>query len=314
MGTTEKQRQKQRLAKIYKQSKLKSPYTNWSFVRRFWVFQNERIPLIAMAVVALSLTAAVTRLHGNFYWPDVLIASAMVVLYFLQIRLADEPKDFEHDNKYYPHRPVQRGVITLRELARLKNGIIVSFLLLAVVTGSRVVVLLAVFQQFYSYLTRQEFFMRDWLRQHFLTYQFSHYVQLFILSWLILTVLDVQSPGVRFVYFVYAMLMIGMVEASRTIGGEDKRAAKDRYSYRLGMGLALSSFVAFTLAVTGYTVFLVDRAAEDLPWLVLALGLLVITASIIKYIQQPTTKSAELMNGASLVMYLSSAITLLLSA
>ncbi|HTE57967.1 MAG TPA: hypothetical protein VK694_04445 [Verrucomicrobiae bacterium] len=310
MGTKEKQR----LSKIYKESKLKLPYTEWSFVRRFWTFQNERIPLLAMAAVALSLTTAVTKLHGNFGWPLVLIASAMVVLYFLQIRLADEPKDFEHDNKYYPHRPVQRGLITLKELAQLKNGVIGSFLLLGVLTGSWVVVLLAIFQQFYSFLTRQEFFMRDWLRRHFLTYQFSHYVQLFILAWLILTVLEVQPLAERFVYFVYAMLMIGMVEASRTIGGEDKRAAKDRYSYRLGMGLALSSFVAFTLAVTGYTVFLIDRTAKDLQWAVLALGLLVITVSIIKYMQQPTTKSAELMNAASLVMYLSSAITLLLSA
>jgi hypothetical protein len=306
-------KEQQRLAKIYRESKLKPPYTQWSFARRFWTFQNERIPLVAMAAVGLSLAAGVTKLDGSFEWASVLIATGMVILYFLQIRLADEPKDFEHDNKFYPHRPVQRGVITLKELSQLKNIGIGIFLGLAILTGSWVVVAFALLQQGYSYLTRQEFFMRDWLRQHFLTYQFSHYVQLFILAWLILTVLAIQPLGERFMYFIYAMLMIGMVEASRTIGGTDKEAAQDRYSFRLGIGIALSAFIAFTLVVAGYTIFLISRLDAYILWPVLALGLAAVGWSVIKYRSQPTTKHAELMNGASLVMYLCSALTLLLS-
>lgn len=309
MGTDEKDR----LERIYRESKLKSPYTQWSLARRFWVFQNERIPLLVMSIVALALTAAVTKANDNFDWLRVLIASLMVVLYFLQIRLADEPKDYEHDNEYYPNRPVQRGVITLRELSSLKNSVIISFLVLAALSGSWVIFLLATFQQFYSYLTRQEFFAREWLRKHFLTYQFSHYVQLFILSWLILTVLSIQPLSERLVYFIYAMLMIGMIEASRTIGGTDKSEAKDRYSYRLGINLALSSFVGFTLVVTGFTIFLINRLDADVKWFVLVIGLLIVTWSVIKYKQRPITKHAELMNGASLAMYLCSALTLFLS-
>ena len=237
----------------------------------------------------------------------------MVVLYFLQIRLADEPKDFEHDNKYYPDRPVQRGVVTLKELSTLKNIVIGGFLVSALLTGSLYVIGLAVFQQFYSYLTRQEFFMREWLRDHFLTYQFSHYIQLFTLNWLILSVLNVQPLSDKLVYFVYVMLMIGMIESSRTIGGTDKIQAKDRYSYRLGLKLALSSFIAFTLAVIGYTVFLVRRLDAKLWWIILLLGMLVIGWSIVKYSRRPITKNAEIMNGASLVMYICSALTLLIS-
>lgn len=302
-----------RLKRIYSESKLKPPYTKWSLARRFWVFQNERIPLVAMALVAFSLTAAVTKANGNFYWPSVLIASFMVILYFLQIRLADEPKDYEHDNKYYPNRPVQRGVITLKELSAIKNSVIAGFFALAALTGSWLIFLLAAFQQFYSYLTREEFFMRDWLRKHFLIYQFSHYVQLFILAWLILTVLDIQPLYERFIYFIYAMLLIGMIESSRTIGGVDKKEAKDRYSYRLGIGLALASFCAFTISVAGYTIFLVYRLETSLLWPLLAAGLLVTGWTIIRYMHKPITKNAEFMNGASLVMYLCSTLTLLLS-
>lgn len=305
--------EKHRLEIIYKESKLKPPYTEWSFARRFWVFQNERIPLIVMAAIALSLTAAVARVNGNFHWTRVVIASSLVILYFLQIRLADEPKDYEHDNKYYPNRPVQRGVITLKELSTLKNGVVFVFFVLAALTGSWIIFLLAAFQQFYSYLTRQEFFVRDWLRKHFLTYQFSHYVQLFTLAWLILTVLNIQPLSERFIYFIYAMLMIGMIEASRTIGGTDKSEAKDRYSYRLGIRLALASFGGFTVAVIGFTTFLTYRLGSNLTWPLLVLGLLVVGWTVIRYEHEPITKNAELMNGASLVMYLCSALTLLLS-
>ncbi len=305
--------EQQRLQKIYADSVLKPPYKRMPLVRRFWIFQTERIPLLVMLAIALALTAAIARLDGNFHPSRVIIASLMVVLYFLQIRLADEPKDFEHDNQYYPNRPVQRGVITLKELAAIKNGVIVGFLALGTLTGSWLILALAIFQQFYSYLTRQEFFMRDWLRKHFLTYQFSHYVQLFILAWLILSVLAVQPLSERLLYFVYIMLMIGIIEASRTIGGSDKEAAHDRYSYRLGIPLALGSFIMFTLAVVGYTLILIYHTGGQLNWWLLAVGILAVGWSINRYVHKPVTKNAELMNGMSLVMYLCSAITLLMS-
>jgi hypothetical protein len=310
MGTDEKRR----LEKIYKESKLKPPYSKQSFVRRFWIFQNERIPLIVMAAIALSVTAAVARANNHFQWFQVTIATLMIILYFLQIRLADEPKDFEHDNKYYPDRPVQRGVITLKELSHLKNGVIASFLVLAALSGSWLVFGLACFQQAYSYLTRKEFFIREWLRKHFLTYQFSHYVQLFILAWLILTVLNIQPLHDKFIYFAYVMLMIGMIESSRTIGGTDKSEAQDRYSYRLGIGVSLASFAAFTLAVLGLTVFLIYRMQSDFIWLfLLIIGILVVGWTIIRYEHKPITKNAEFLNGASLVMFLCSAMAILLS-
>ena len=305
---------KNRLKEIYSQSKLKPPYNKKPFLYRFWIFQKERIPLIIMWVIAISLTAAVSKANNHFQWGTVIIATLMIVLYFLQIRLADEPKDFEHDNKYYPDRPVQRGVITLRELNEIKNIVIVSFLALACLTGSWVVIVLSLFQQFYSYLTREEFFVRTWLRKHFLTYQFSHYIQLFILAWLILTVVRIQPLNAKCFYFVYVMLMIGMIESSRTIGGTDKLDAKDRYSYRLGLNVALMFFVAFTFAVIGFTVFIIITTKSSLIYSpVMLIGLLSVGYAAIKYKLDPLTKNAEIMNAASLIMFLCSALTLILS-
>ena len=304
---------KNRLERIYKESVVKPPYTSWSLARRFFVFQYERVPLLILAIMGVSLTYAITKLSDAVDWNSVVIASSMIVLYFLQIRLADEPKDFEHDNKHYPQRPVQRGLITLRELAYLKNIVIVAFLILAVAVGSWAVLILAIIQQGYSFLTRKEFFLREWLRKHFLTYQFSHYVQLLILGWLVLSVLSIQPLFEKGLYFGYSMLMIGLVESSRTIGGVDKKAAKDRYSYRLGITTVLTSFVVFIISVVAYTAYLVERTGRTTVWLPIIFGIGIVTYSIVRYRASPTTKNAELLNGASLIVYVCSSLTIILS-
>jgi len=43
-------------------------------------------------------------------------AFATVLLFFLQLRIADEFKDYEEDRRCRPHRPVPRGLVSLGEL------------------------------------------------------------------------------------------------------------------------------------------------------------------------------------------------------
>ena len=305
--------ERQRRAHIRQASRLQPPYDGWSLLRRFWVFQNERVPLLVLALLAVALMVAVSRLHGNLHWPTVALASTLVVLYLLQIRLADEPKDFEHDNIHYPDRPVQRGLITLAELDTLKNMVVVAFLGLAAASASWSVMLLAVIQQGYSYLTRREFFIRDWLRRHFLSYQLLHYVQLFILGWLILGVLQVAPLIERGLFLVYVMLMIGMLESSRTIGGRDQQDASDRYSHRLGVELAVGVFGVFVLAAGSFTVLLLLRQGRTVLWPILVAGLMVVGGATYRYCRQPMTRRAEALHGAALLMYLCAAGTLIFS-
>ncbi len=101
----------------------------------------------------------------------------IISLYLIQIRTADEKKDFEHDNKYHPDRPVQRGVVTLNELAIINTMSIVGQLLIYASFANTQIFLLGVLSQSYAFLTRKEFFVRDWIRQHFYIYYISHYVK-----------------------------------------------------------------------------------------------------------------------------------------
>lgn len=296
--------ERQRRARNLLASHLQHPYDGWSLIRRFWIFQNERAQLLPLAVLAVALTVAVSRLNGNLHWPAAAVSSILVVLYLLQIRLADESKDFEHDSIHYPDRPVQRGLITLAELETLKNLVIILFVAVSASTVTWSVILWAGILQGYSFLTRREFYIREWLRRHFLIYQMIHYIQLLILCWLVLDVLQVSPLFERGVYFAFVTLMIGMLESSRTIGGRDQEAASDRYSHHLGVTRAVGIFFTFVLSSVSVGVVLLLRQDRPILWPLLAGGFLVVGAATVRYFRRPVTQRAEVLHIVALLKYL----------
>lgn len=303
-----------RLKRIYAESTLKSPYKKMSLARRYWIYQWERLPVIPLVLMGLAVGAAAMRANDIFSWPHLAAATILVSAYLLQIRFADEPKDYEHDNQFYPTRPVQRGVITLTELLRLRNLMIGIFFVTAAILGTWQVFLLACLQQLYSFLTRKEFFVREWLRRHFLTYMFSHYFQLLILSWLTMTVLQVpdsQKP----IYFGYAVLLMAVVELARKIQEADNDKAGDTYSAVLGKSKAVGFLVLVVLALAAYTAWILTMINGEMSalWITAAGAGMVLYLSI-RYLGQPDKRNTKLLQGGSLLYYFLCAITIIIGA
>src|SRR6185503_3124011 len=89
---------------------------------RWWVYQRERFPVLAhgllIAAFSFSAISYSSVLRGAAPgWPAALTAFASCFLFFLQLRIADEFKDFDEDARWRPYRPVPRGLVRLRELA-----------------------------------------------------------------------------------------------------------------------------------------------------------------------------------------------------
>ncbi len=149
---------------------------------RWWIYQKERFPLAAHTpvIAALSFAAvgysALAREAGSLPgWRQTLVAFATSFLFFLQLRLADEFKDFDEDRRYRPYRPIPRGLIKLRELAFVWGGCIGLQLLLALWLSSRLLPLLGVVWA-YQMMMSKEFFVRGWLKQHAIVYMVTHMV------------------------------------------------------------------------------------------------------------------------------------------
>src|SRR5258708_246793 len=87
--------------------------TRRAMTNRWWIYQRERFPVMAHSplILAFSLSAVsfssllrgASSLPG---WKPCAVAFATSFLTFLQLRLADEFKDFEADSQFRPYRPV----------------------------------------------------------------------------------------------------------------------------------------------------------------------------------------------------------------
>jgi 1,4-dihydroxy-2-naphthoate octaprenyltransferase len=151
-----------------------------SFVARWWTYQRERFPLLGhgllIAAFSFSAVSFSRLLREQVTLPDALTtltAFGTAFLFFLQLRIADEFKDFEEDARFRPYRPVQRGLVTLRELAML--WVITGLIQLGLgllLKPSLVFLLLGVWV--YLALMTREFFAPEWLKARPIPYLLSH--------------------------------------------------------------------------------------------------------------------------------------------
>jgi 4-hydroxybenzoate polyprenyltransferase len=102
-----------------------------------------------------------------------LVAFASTLLFFLQLRIADEFKDRDADAMYRPYRPVPRGLVSLRELGVVAAVGALLQLLLALWLHSALVPLLALVW-LYLGLMWKEFFARRYLTAHPIVYLWTH--------------------------------------------------------------------------------------------------------------------------------------------
>lgn len=148
-------------------------------MKRFWIYQRERFPLISHGPVIAAFSAsaiafsAFARHAALPAWWLLLAGFISSLCFFLQMRVADEWKDAAEDAAYRPYRPVPRGLVSLRELAWIgvASGA-VQFAIALAITPRLIPFLLIVWA--YFALMSREFFVSRWLRAHPVAYIGSH--------------------------------------------------------------------------------------------------------------------------------------------
>ena len=98
-------------------------------MNRWVIYQRERFPLAAHAPLVAAFSASAvcfsSLLRGHAVAPSpaaLVVAFTTSLLFFLQLRIADEFKDCEDDARFRPYRPVPRGLVTLAGAGRDWRG------------------------------------------------------------------------------------------------------------------------------------------------------------------------------------------------
>lgn len=160
---------------------LVTPTTLWD---RFWQYQAERFPLVSHGLLIAAFSGSAVALSwllraqtGFPAWPAFVVAFGVCLAFFLQLRIADEFKDYEEDTRFRPYRPVPRGLVTLPQLAGVFLG---AALVQAVLVSWWAPALWALLLVGWGYLAlmSREFFCRRWLKARPVWYLATHMLML----------------------------------------------------------------------------------------------------------------------------------------
>jgi hypothetical protein len=288
---------------------------------RWWTYQRERFPIFAHGplIAAFSFSAvsysAMLRGPGNFpSLAAIVVAFGTSFLFFLELRIADEFKDFEEDARYRPYRPVQRGLVTLRELAILGAiGGVIQFLLALWLDWSLILLLGLVWV--YLVLMSKEFFVGHWLKAHPIPYLISHMVILPLVD-LYATACDwwpAHSSGhLALIWFLLASYFNGVViEIGRKVRApSDEETGVNTYTVlwgRLPAALAWLGAMLTSAACATVAAMLIDFVAAVA--VLLGLGLLLAAVTAWNFLRDPVSPKAkriEVVSGVwTILMYLS---------
>ena len=174
-------------------------------IKNFKIYLNERFPLGKNSIFVLIFTLSGYIYTGLLYnskiikptlskevnrvllfwdkeidkvpiiWYKFLTLFIIIFMFFFQLRITDEFKDYEEDLKYRPYRPVQRGIISLKALGKIGIATIIIQIILAHVINPKLIYFMLLVWV-YMFLMTKEFFIKNWLTERILIYALSHVV------------------------------------------------------------------------------------------------------------------------------------------
>ena len=287
---------------------------------RWWIYQRERFPLVAhgILIAAFAISAvgysSLLRSDAPPTTLSMLVAFASSFLFFLQLRILDEVKDYEEDAQYRSYRPVPRGLVTLRELGRI--GVVAAGVQAALaVSLDRRMVLLLLVTWAYLLLMAREFFVGHWLKTRPAVYLSTHMLIIPILT-LYATACDWLVAGGGVPDGLGAFLMASFFNAIVIEIGRKVRAPADEergvttYSAAWGVRWAVYGWVLALSVTATLALIAAARIAFVLP-VALIVALLLATAATIawrflRWQEASDARRIEHMSAAwALLMYLS---------
>lgn len=288
-------------------------------MKRWWIYQRERFPLLAhgplIAAFSASAVGYSARLRGDPRpaWESFVVAFAVSLGSFLLLRIADEFKDAEEDARFRPYRPVPRGLVKLNELALI--GVLVAVVqlglaawlgmsadaanvaLLPAADGAhlslifaidardlRLIGLLGVTWLYFALMSR-EFFARAWLKARPVVYLFSHMLIMPLIDWFA-TGCDWVRAGEAMprglFWFLAASFCNGVViELGRKIRApEQEEPGVETYTYLWGRPVAVAAWLAAMAATLACAAIAAARIGFAGPVVAVLGGLWVAAAAL----------------------------------
>lgn len=271
--------------------------------------------ILAFSLSAIGYSALLRGATSLPGWKPCLVASASSFLSFLQLRIADEFKDFDEDSKFRPYRPVPRGLVSLRDLAWVWAGCIAAQLALCLWLSPRILWLLAATWLYLGLMTR-EFFARRWLKARPVVYLVSHMAIMPLVDFYA-TACDWAPAGYAhpprgLLWFLLVSFCNGVVvEIGRKIRSpQDEETGVETYSFLWGAKRAVLVWLAMMIVTAGFACMAARGIRFESPVVTILAAVIVVAAALaFRFLRAQSSgagKRLETMAGIwSLLLYLS---------
>ena len=187
-------------------------------IKNFKIYLNERFPLgknsffvfiftlSGYIYTSLLYNSKIMYLFTNgvkigIFQYKVIALFIIIFMFFFQLRITDEFKDYEEDLKYRAYRPVQRGIISLKTLGKIGIVTVIIQIMLAHVIDPEIIYFM-IFVWIYMFLMAKEFFIKKWLTKRILIYALSHVVIMVFITLVIVEATQYIVPKNIFDVFI----------------------------------------------------------------------------------------------------------------
>ncbi|MCH8907285.1 MAG: hypothetical protein IH840_09370 [Candidatus Heimdallarchaeota archaeon] len=275
---------------------------------KVFVYVKERFPVIPLSFLMLGEAASgylVGYESRNLDSPELRFIPLLLIfllLFFFQLRIFDDIKDYEIDLKAHPGRPLSRGIINIHELNRIQIIVILIQTIIILIISLETTFLVFLFftlAQIFSILMRNEFFVKSWIRNHIFVYLVSH--QLVVPLVMIIPVLTgstrvVFTPFI-IIYYVRVLIANYTIELTRkTVGVEEERPDFETYSSPKVLGYQKAAFVLIIVSFIEMVPIIWYSYYPNVYWNFLVLGsygLFIVTIGL--YTIRPTRTVSKTM-------------------
>ena len=200
------------------ESNINSKKSIIQYIKNFKIYLNERFPLGKNSFFVLIFTLSgyiytsllynskIMYLFTNgvkigIFQYKIIALFIIIFMFFFQLRITDEFKDYEEDLKYRAYRPVQRGIISLKTLGKIGIATVITQIILAHVIDPEIIYFM-IFVWIYMFLMAKEFFIKKWLTKRILIYALSHVVIMVFITLVIVEATQYIVPKNIFDVFI----------------------------------------------------------------------------------------------------------------
>lgn len=153
--------------------------TDAPVIRRLWIYQAERFPLLKTATLLAAFSAASINVSAILAARDLpglatyAAAFTVLLIVFFQLRACDEVKDAEDDRRFRPERPIPRGLVSQKLITGIAIALTPVAGLVSWALSPWLLIPLAAVWLWLALMTA-EFGAPEWLKARPMLYLVSH--------------------------------------------------------------------------------------------------------------------------------------------